>query len=260
MTPHTQRRRDHGGLVRGSGPAPVDPGVHALDPGVPFVEGQAAMRRPQLNTCTTHLNNRCPECRANNMDHWPWCSQFGRGTGKVLDHASWPPRPRSCGPRCKRFETDRVDSRDRTRGSLGVCKPASASNWTRSASAGFSKRPSWRPHRNYGDAMLSDAERRELRRIETRLAEETPVLDRLLSYSLNTEYPRLSMYSLLWAGLILIGTGLLIRQNECIIAGLWAVVGWPIQVHVWYGHRQRARLGPRGVAPMASDTGFDRPS
>jgi len=108
--------------------------------------------------------------------------------------------------------------------------------------------------------MLSDAERRELRRIETRLAEETPVLDRLLSYSLNTEYPRFSMYSLLWAGLILIGTGLLIRQNECILAGLLAVVGWPIQVHVWYGHQQRARWEPRGVAPIASDTGSDRPS
>jgi len=94
--------------------------------------------------------------------------------------------------------------------------------------------------------MLSDAERRELRRIELRLSQEAPVLERLLAYSFNISCSRLSMFSMLWAGLILIGVGLLIRQDHCVLVGLWAVVAWPIQVHVLYGIRngrveQRAR-------------------
>jgi len=94
--------------------------------------------------------------------------------------------------------------------------------------------------------MLSDAERRELRGIEARLSQDSPILERLLAYSFTASCSRLSMYSLLWVGLILIGAGLLIRQNHCVLVGLWAVVGWPIQVHLLYGIRngrveQRAR-------------------
>ena len=94
--------------------------------------------------------------------------------------------------------------------------------------------------------MLSDAERRELRRIEARLSQDAPILERLLAYSFNIDRSRLSMFSMLWAGLILIGAGLLIRQDHCVLVGLWAVVAWPIQVHVLYGIRngrveQRAR-------------------
>jgi hypothetical protein len=85
--------------------------------------------------------------------------------------------------------------------------------------------------------MLSDAERRELRQIEVRLGQEAPILERLRTYSFSTRSSQLSMYSLLWAGLILIGVGLLIRQDHCVLVGLWALLGWPIQVHLLYGIR-----------------------
>jgi hypothetical protein len=37
-------------------------------------------------------DRRCPECGANNMDHWPWCSQYkrpvsGRTTTTLRDFA-----------------------------------------------------------------------------------------------------------------------------------------------------------------------------